>query len=536
MAAAPVNAEPKFLIPDSILNSFADLIGFKGEDKAIRANSVILVLLNPSKKTKHYGDFLYKQLSQINIKTIDEKSFELVNTNNKSFNRIENPPIGKGVFGAVYKNMGTHVYKFIRLQDFEMVLEIFLEAFIQLVLQSDAEMGESICKIEGMFRQDAPGNNFYVILKLEYIETTLFSTLTDATRFEDFVPILKHIHHVLMYFREKYNFHHRDFHAENIMLKDGKIKIIDFGFACITYCGKTFSTNADSCESADLLLLITTIYDLVENLSVAFKKKLRTLLRNATRLYDIEPGLQHFIKFRTPNLVLNEKGRNLMKHFDKDFLVKLSSVDVDEAAYDAAIAAAAVARAAASAAAARRNAEKKADAELRELAKVEFNKKFDHSWTVEGMSAEIGKLEKYYDYDGEDGNKVVDQLQQTYTHAINLKKYLAGEDYEKEFPAVEIVKFLKEWQASFKANPDFYTPQRRIIKLMDLFIETNEHILHEFELYPKFLKTAILSLFETESILLTDKKIEELLAGKGGYRKRSNTKRRRQKRRKTTRR
>jgi len=509
-----------YTLPDLIFIKFADIIGYTGPDKIKKSKEII------SKFNEGDGPYftrLYGELPLITKLNLIAKS-NLIRDDGSILNSVVSSPLGKGSYGTVYKNFGDYAYKFIKLSNYGSVFfqkevrQIFLEVFIQLLLFSDDKMGSAVCGIYAMYRT----SNFEIILKIEYIETKFSSKLKSAVTFEELVPIFTRIYEVLSYFRHKYNFHHGDLHPENIMFKDGTIKIIDFGHSCVNINSINFSTLANkTCESADILLLIAYMYE-TSALSAAVKSKLLMLLKPAKYLYEI-PGENIWHNFYYNNLIKSDEGRMLLKDYDSEFLTKLESVAAAEKA--------AVAAEEKRVAAQKQKADKNADIiRKKNLAEAEFNKEYNIAWTIENINDEIDKLQDYYDLDKEDGRLVVVQLKETYNYAINLKKFLTDEGPDEKFPVEETTSYLESGKDLFKTRAKYYTPPIVIMKLIENFTLEKKHEIF-LEHYPKFVKDAMSALFSDNKMV--NEKIISLI---GGYRKHRNTKRYRQKRRKTVRR
>ena len=124
--------------------------------------------------------------------------------------------------------------------------------------------------------------------------------------------MLATIHDLLMHFRAKYGFHHRDFHSGNLMMNGLTMKLIDFGEACITCGGKTFSLRrggaVQTCESADLLIFVSSLYE-YSPLEPDVKKKLFGLLEDVKYEFGGEERLDEWY------LALKTKDRRFQRTF-----------------------------------------------------------------------------------------------------------------------------------------------------------------------------------------------------------------------------
>ncbi len=274
---------------------------------------------------------------------------------------VRKTPIDGGAHGKIYISSDkSKIYKKIYLEGRtekeveEKIRAIFVEAFIQTILSSDATYGKNVCELIGLYksaefpstvvtRHQAPRRvltlylvmkplykNFWEALKYQYERTGIKMTKGPLIR------ILKKIAEILKYFKDKYKFSHRDLHAGNIMFpmnadNPGEIDwdsptLIDFGLSCLTYeCpkqkkkhvysfvpenviprnevvtkngvvgGKVYPRIIESpCESYDLLILFTSLiqyaYKNIDDDCINFLKE-STEGANGRQLY---PDLDSF--------------------------------------------------------------------------------------------------------------------------------------------------------------------------------------------------------------------------------------------------
>ena len=189
-----------------------------------------------------------------------------------------------GANGKIYIGNRTHnVYKKIiidisnkptRLTDKEYMerkyKEIYLEVFIQSLLQNDPVYSDNIGRIERLYVDI--DNSEILYIKMEHIANmnlkTFLNSLKGVNGLVSFVaikPILRHIAVILNHFLKKYGFYHGDLHGGNILFANdvygvstNRIKIIDFGYSCIKSIdtGRIFSVYDRPCKSYDLLIYI----------------------------------------------------------------------------------------------------------------------------------------------------------------------------------------------------------------------------------------------------------------------------------------
>jgi len=244
--------------------------------------------------------------------------------------------IGGGTYGIIYLSNLNTVYKRVRLQAFDATYgedekaldtesfyrELFVEPFIQTVLQLDPTYGQNIAKLERVYRENRartrigtgsssaapnyseramaaqapmvaaraprppaeplPESNHTFFYKMEHIPYNLYRVIENPRT--DKEGVFTELATILNHFNTNYGFFHRDLHGGNIMFDAvGNIKIIDFGKSCIIYSGINYSiSNNEECKSYDLFILITFLlqhHDIPE-----LTNKFRNLLR--TRNHD----------------------------------------------------------------------------------------------------------------------------------------------------------------------------------------------------------------------------------------------------------
>jgi serine/threonine protein kinase len=159
--------------------------------------------------------------------------------------------------------------------------EVYLEAYIQTVLQSDTTFGRNVATIQNMYRDEGVTryrSNHTYYYKMERIPYTIDNILQRAGRTaEDNLNLITNLANILEYFDRMYSFRHRDLHANNILFaEDGSIKIIDFGLSCIIKDGINYAVSNTSCASYDILILITCIleYNMMNNIEVQLNQLL----------------------------------------------------------------------------------------------------------------------------------------------------------------------------------------------------------------------------------------------------------------------
>ena len=280
-------------IPPDILDKFTSVLQCGGE-----AEEAIRQLGNPTKED-YFRNFILrkmKRISRVESHTSVPPHTALVYTPpdygsvGVEVNRIEPKQFAGDHTAQAYKTLAGDMYKCVPVYSDLSIRNIFMEIFIQIVLSSDTTRNAaSICNIKRVYYDEDPRTykGYILFLKLDMIPKNIEDVLTGAT-FEQITSVLRGIHEPLLYFRRKYNFHHCDLHAGNILFTaDNKPVLIDFGDACITFCGRTYATSPlykprkpeHGCESADMLMYVGAL--IVGSVDLNFNSetvgKLRTL-------------------------------------------------------------------------------------------------------------------------------------------------------------------------------------------------------------------------------------------------------------------
>ena len=182
--------------------------------------------------------------------------------------------ISGGTYGKVYQGRTHFIYKEMRNSNIgateTFCRNVFLEALINVILQHDPRYGAHVGRLIKIFKHpkfDDIVNPVQILyFMLEPIEYTLTSYLAQPQMFVNpsgyMYPIFYQLGAVLEHFDAQYGFRHGDLHRGNIMLTpDGKVKIIDFGFACVRGYTKIAK---QPCESYDFLILLFNLFTRTE--------------------------------------------------------------------------------------------------------------------------------------------------------------------------------------------------------------------------------------------------------------------------------
>ena len=183
--------------------------------------------------------------------------------------------IGAGSYGKVYKcnkNSWSETYalKILDLTDIEQFLK---EVIIQILLMKMSENDQSGPHVPRIICVGIDWDNSRGCIISELMENTvqnLLLTNTEPQKEIDVPFVLNQVAYMLEFFGKTLQFNHRDLKADNIMYvrKKGEIhiKLIDFGFSCLTWGSLHISMESypfmPHCykEGRDLQQLIYNLY------------------------------------------------------------------------------------------------------------------------------------------------------------------------------------------------------------------------------------------------------------------------------------
>lgn len=230
--------------------------------------------------------------------------------------------IGGGAYGTIFLGESGIVYKRITMKSINNTIqdkyrnymnelfhrELFIEAFVQTLLQSDTKYGKNIARLDGIYKDSIVDEThnlplakrkytyFYKMENVPYTLPAFVKTLPNVI--STMVIEFQELGTMLEYFMDTYGFFHRDLHGGNIMFdSSGNIKLIDFGMSCINVNGIQYSVNNDECMSFDLFILVT--YLLEQNDIPVLNSKFRELLSDGQG-FDIYTLMKRFTGPNTP--------------------------------------------------------------------------------------------------------------------------------------------------------------------------------------------------------------------------------------------
>jgi len=291
---------------DLAIRNFKEVLGFD------QSNTIILVnyLSNTKITVKNSSDRFTNWASSLKLVNFipvtegdpikNNNIVTLKNANATAKNWDTFQTVGRGSFGRIYKGVkhSEQVYKFIKAPEgsTEDYLEnfyrgIFLEAWIQTILSSDPIYGKNVAKVIKLKRANIANGVFIVMENIPLSSGALIDKIKNRDpnkliTLKGLIPVLKQIVNALDHFKKSYNFFHRDFHMANFMAADDEsIKLIDFGLSCVRLNNndgvptifsmpeqqqvvhnslkQMMNSNDNSCASFDILMLITSMYDLL---------------------------------------------------------------------------------------------------------------------------------------------------------------------------------------------------------------------------------------------------------------------------------
>lgn len=144
----------------------------------------------------------------------------------------------------------NYVYKEVRVtavqrQNLNMYYrDVLCEVLIQVILSCDPVHSDKVPKIINIFKRTPESESIWI--QMEKMEQTFLDFITapppaQRPTFEILRSYFTDLCNTLEYLQTTYKFNHRDMKPDNLMIKEGKIKLIDFGYSIITFNGKNYS-------------------------------------------------------------------------------------------------------------------------------------------------------------------------------------------------------------------------------------------------------------------------------------------------------
>lgn len=202
--------------------------------------------------------------------------------------------LGEGTYGAAYavESVRTGARYALKLQvykDDAQVQNILREAIINLLLQTESGTQRGGPYVPVLYEVAHEPATQSIAMRMELMDGTLGQVLVSQSRAKNdtFLPqALIQIASMLEFFQKRLHMNHRDLKSDNVMIKDGQLKLIDLGFSCLEWNGIHMSgtdlfPSSHLCERAarDLSQLILEILlDFQDELSAPLKTELETLV------------------------------------------------------------------------------------------------------------------------------------------------------------------------------------------------------------------------------------------------------------------
>ena len=137
----------------------------------------------------------------------------------------------------------NYVYKEVRVEDKRneelntYYRNVLCEVIIQVILSCDPVHSDKVPKIIKVFKRTPEAKSLWI--QMEKMEQTFLDLITTTKpSLEILKPYFSDLCNTLEYLQTTYLFNHRDMNPDNLMIKKGKIKLIDFGYSILTFNGK----------------------------------------------------------------------------------------------------------------------------------------------------------------------------------------------------------------------------------------------------------------------------------------------------------
>jgi hypothetical protein len=178
----------------------------------------------------------------------DEAMIKMIKGPRRKINNVLAAEEKSGSWGTVRFGK-NYVYKEVRVEDEKKGEELntyyknaLCEVVIQVILSCDPLHSGKVPQIINVFKRTPEAKSIWI--QMEKMEKTFLEFLLPPSprpTLASLLPYFKDLCETLEYLQETYKFNHRDMKPDNLMIKDGKIKLIDFGYSILTFGGKTYS-------------------------------------------------------------------------------------------------------------------------------------------------------------------------------------------------------------------------------------------------------------------------------------------------------
>lgn len=216
------------------------------------------------------------------------------------------PFLGKGTYGNVYQVVHTtlnqvSVIKVIELKRAD-VSHTIKESIVHILMEKDSEKQPGGPYVPHFYEMAYDPLRNYILLRMERLHGDLRNLIYGSTKEQNDAIIPKalgDISHIMAYFHKTLQFNHRDLKADNVgfVLDDNgnyAFKLIDFGFACITWkgiqiAGSTYFPLTAPCNipSRDLTSLMFQLLDYRNYYSAKLREFIQRMLTfHSCKMYE----------------------------------------------------------------------------------------------------------------------------------------------------------------------------------------------------------------------------------------------------------
>jgi serine/threonine protein kinase len=214
----------------------------------------------------------------------------------------------------------TYAYKEVRTDEIadkdlnNYYRDVLTEVLIQVILSCDIIHGDKVPKIINIYKQTPESKS--ITIQMEKYDMTFIDYLKNIhPTLDDLGSIFTDLCTALEYFQETYKFNHKDMKADNLMMKENKIKFIDFGYSILKFNNKQYSAKLYGAYDVlyfskvqDLLLLSLYLLELISIESGDSPLKIPQWLRPRSRTIILYSFLKTVIRNKRPSKVYTLKN------------------------------------------------------------------------------------------------------------------------------------------------------------------------------------------------------------------------------------